>query len=156
MNLVQLASIIEDVDSTIKYLRDNNLLKKSLEHCGYPCYQVQEKNSTDNSFFRCRQCKRKFSIRTDSLFRKSKLTLKNLLLLIYLFSTGLSVTDTRKLLKDAVSERTIIQWYSYLREICSLVLLNTPITLGRNGSVIQIDEANIGAKRKYNRVTKGV
>ncbi len=151
MNLIQLASIIEDVGATIKYLRDKNLLKKSFQHCGYKCYEVQEKNASDNWIFRCRQCKTKFSIRRDSIFSKSKLTLKNLLLLVYLFATGLSVTDARKLLKDAVSERTIIQWFSYLREICSLVLLNTPIKLGRNGSVIQIDEAYIGAKRKYNR-----
>ncbi len=82
------------------------------------------------------------------------MTLKNLLLLVYLFATGLSVKDARKLLKNAVSERTIIQWYSYMREICSLALLHTPVSLGQNGSVVQIDEANIGAKRKYNRSYK--
>ena len=70
---------------------------------------------------------------------------------MYCFANNFSVTDARKLLKNIVSETSIIQWYTYLREICSLALLNTPVKLGANGSIVQIDEALIGAKRKYNR-----
>ena len=151
MNILQLAPIIQDVDVTIQYLRDNNLLKTSLEHCGEKCYQIRDRQKTDNWIFRCRKCRRKFSIRTDSIFSKSKLKLQHLLILVYSFANGFSVTCAKKLLKHVVSERTIIQWYSYLREICSVALLNTTITLGQNCSVVQIDEANIGSKRKYNR-----
>ncbi len=151
MNIIELAAIIQDVDFTIQYLRDNNLLKKSLKHCGHECYQIRHRKTSDNWIFRCRKCRRKFSIRKDSILSKSKLTLQHLLLLIYSFANGFSVSHAGTLLKCAVSQRTIIQWYSYLREICSLSLSNTPVYLGENGSVVQIDEANIGAKRKYNR-----
>ena len=61
------------------------------------------------------------------------------------------MTQAKKLLRVAVSEHSIIQWYTYLREICSLSLLYTPIKLGANGSVVQIDEAFIGSKREYSR-----
>ena len=151
MNIIELSSIIGDTDSTIKYLRHNNLLKQNHHHCGVPCLQIFDKNTSDSWIFRCRQCRKKFSIRTDSIFSKSKLTLANLLLLVYCFANSFSVTDAGKLLKNVVSEHSIIQWYVYLREICSLSLINTPIQLGANGSVVQIDEALVGNKRKYNR-----
>ncbi len=151
MNIIELSEIISDVDSTIKYLRANNLLKQSYDHCGQQCYEMFHASTSDNWTFRCRVCRKKFSIRTDSIFAKSRLKLSNLVLLVYCFSNGFSVTDSKKLLKDAVSERVIIQWFTYLREICSQSLLNTQITLGGNGSIVQIDECVIGAKRKYNR-----
>ncbi len=151
MNIIELSTIISDVESTIKYLRHNNLLKQSHDHCGAQCIQIFDRNTSDNWLFRCRVCRKKFSIRTDSIFSKSKLKLSSLLVLVYCLANNFSVTDARKLLKDVVSEHSIIQWYTYLREICNQSLLNTPITLGSNGSVVQIDEAVIGAKRKYNR-----
>ena len=152
MNIIQLATIIQDVDVTIQYLRGKNLLKKSFQHCGYEYYQIRQRKTSDNWIFRCRKCRRKFSISfQDSIFSKSKLRLQHLLLLVYSFANGFSVTGAKTLLKGVVSERTIIQWNSYLREICSLALLENDLTLGRNCSIVQIDKANIGSKRKYNR-----
>ncbi len=151
MNIVELSEAISDVESTIKYLRNKNLLRKSYDHCGQQCYELYHKSTSDNLTFRCKVCRKKFSIRQDSIFSKSRLKLQNLLVLVYAFANGFSVTDAKKLLHDVVSERSIIQWYSYLREVCSEALLNTPIQLGGNGSIVEIDEAVLGAKRKYNR-----
>ncbi len=151
MDIIQLSSVIRDVKSTVHYLRQKKLLKESFTHCRKPCLELFDKNKSDNWIFRCRQCRKKFSIRQDSLFSKSKLKLQHLVVILYAFSNGISVTQAKKLLKEAVSEHSIIQWYSYLREICSISLLYTPIRLGANGSVVQIDEAFIGSKRKYGR-----
>ncbi len=151
MDVIQLSSIIQDVKSTIQYLREKNLLPESFTHCGKQCIEILDKNTSDNVIFRCRQCRKKFSIRQDSMFSKSKLKLQHLLVLLYAFGSGFSVTQAKKLLQGGVSVHSIIQWYTYLREICSLSLLYTTIKLGRNGSVVQIDEAFIGSKRKYSR-----
>ncbi len=151
MDIIKLSSVIRDVRSTVNYLRQCNLLKIVHTHCKQQCLEIMDKKISDNWIFRCRQCRKKFSIRQDSIFTKSKLKLQNLVVLLYAFSSGFSVTQAKKLLKQAVSERSIIQWYTYLREICSLSLIYTPIKLGANRSVLQIDEASIGAKRKYSR-----
>ncbi len=151
MDIIQLSSVIRDVSSTVRYLRDNKLLKNSYTHCGKECLELFHKSVSDNLIFRCRRCRKKFSIRQDSIFSKSKLKLQHLVVLLYAFSSGFSVTQAKKLLKEGVSEHSIIQWYTYLREICSLSLLYTPIQLGHNGSVVKIDEVFIGAKRKYGR-----
>ncbi len=151
MDIIKLSTIIGDVRSTVNYLRKTKLLKQSHRHCGEECTEIVDKKISDNWIFRCRRCRKKFSIRQDSFFTKSKLKLQHLVVLLYSFSSGFSVTQAKKLLKQAVSEHSIIQWYTYLREICSLSLLYTPIKLGANRSVVQIDEACIGAKRKYSR-----
>ncbi len=151
MDIIKLSSVIRDTKSTIVYLRQNNLLKEGHEHCGKQCLEIADKTISDNWIFRCRHCRKKFSIRQDSMFSKSKLKLQHLLVLLYSFSSGFSVTQAKKLLKEGVSQHSIIQWYTYLREICSLSLLYTPIRLGANGSVVQIDEAFIGSKRKNSR-----
>ncbi len=151
MNIVELSSIISDNESTIKYLRHNSLLKQTHDHCGVECIQIYDGKISDKWIFRCRVCRKKFSLRTDSIFSKSKLPLSSLVVLVYCFANNFSITDARKLLNNLVSERSIIQWYTYLREICSQALLNNPVQLGSNGSIVQIDEALIGSKRKYNR-----
>ncbi len=151
MDIRKLSSVIQDVKSTIIYLRQNKLLKKSYQHCGKQCLEIVDKTISDKWIFRCRQCRKKFSIRLDSIFSKSKLKLQNLVVILYAFSSGLSVKHTKTFLKQEVSQHSIIQWYTYLREICSLSLLYTPIKLGANRSVVQIDEAFIGSKRKYSR-----
>ncbi len=151
MDIIKLSSIIQDVKSTIQYLREKKLLKQSHQHCHKQCFEIHEKNISDKWTFRCRECRKKFSIRQGSIFSKSKLKLQHLVVLLYSFSSGFSVTQAKKILKCAVSEHSIIQWHTYLREICSLSLIYTPIKLGGNRSVVQIDEAFIGSKRKYSR-----
>ncbi len=108
MNIIDLSVIIGDIDLTIAYLRDQKILKKSHNHCGKPCLQIFDKTTSDNWIFRCRQCRRKFSVRQDSIFSKSKLKLQNLLVLVYAFSNAFSVTQAGKLLKSTVSEHSII------------------------------------------------
>uniref|UniRef100_A0A914HGG1 Transposase n=1 Tax=Globodera rostochiensis TaxID=31243 RepID=A0A914HGG1_GLORO len=49
-----------------------------------------------------------------------------------------------------LSNRTVIDWNNFLREICSQQLLNNPIRLGGVGRVVQIDES-LMARRKYHR-----
>ncbi len=151
MDIIKLSSLIGDIKSTIVYLRQNNLLKQDNKHCGKQCLEIFDKTISDKWIFRCRQCRKKFSIRQDSMFSKSKLKLQHLIVLLFAFSSGFSVTQAKKLLNEGVSQHSIIQWYTYLREICSLSLLYTDIQLGGNGSVVQIDEAFIGSKRKYSR-----
>ena len=58
---------------------------------------------------------------------------------MYLWSgetTVKSAADT-----TGVSQKTIVQLYQYMRDVCSTKLLNTPSDLGGPGVVVQIDES---------------
>lgn len=53
--------------------------------------------------------------------------------------------------KADTGEKTAIQMYQYLRDVCSIKLLQIPIQLGGPGIVVQIDESLFNHKAKYNR-----
>ncbi|GFO41935.1 hypothetical protein PoB_006844000 [Plakobranchus ocellatus] len=57
--------------------------------------------------------------------------------------------DFLRLSLPGLSEKTIIQWYSYFRDICSNWLVNNPYQIGGVGQHVEIDESLI-AKRKNN------
>jgi len=50
----------------------------------------------------------------------------------------------------SVSTAMVVQWYTYLRDICSWYLLNAPpVALGGPGQVVQVDETLL-TRTKYN------
>jgi hypothetical protein len=40
-----------------------------------------------------------------------------------------------------IGEKTVIQLFQYLRDVCSTKLLSTPVELGGPGVIVQIDES---------------
>ena len=68
---------------------------------------------------------------------------------MYLWSgetTVKSAADT-----TGVSQKTIVQLYQYMQDVCSTKLLNTPPDLGGPGVVVQIDKSLFNHKSKYQR-----
>ena len=95
---------------------------------------------SDRVCWYCTQCYTKKSIRKDSFFDKSRLTLQKWLLLMYMWVRQYPVTDACE--EAEVTEHTAIDIYQWLRETCSQTLLNgPPIILGGQQSVVQIDES---------------
>ncbi|VDI57254.1 Hypothetical predicted protein [Mytilus galloprovincialis] len=88
-------------------------------------------------------------IHTGSFFEKSKVTLNKWLYAIYLWSQERKVNTVVK--QVDIGEKTVIQMYQYLLDVCSTKLLNTPIELGGPGVVVQIDDCLFNHKSKYNR-----
>ncbi len=69
----------------------------------------------------CPTCKTRKSIRVGSFFSKSKITLWQWLLLVYLWARNYPVTDAAE---DAdVSLGTAIDVFQWLREVCTTRLL---------------------------------
>ena len=151
LNVLQLAQILSSVSETISYLRNKGLLAKNMFHCGRECYENRNPNTSDTVMFQCKVCRKKISVREGSIFSRSRLPLKTLLVLIHSFANSLSMTETMKLLVGAINKNTVVQWFTYLREICSQYLVSHPVVLGQNGAVVQMDEALVGRKRKYHR-----
>lgn len=48
-----------------------------------------------------------------------------------------------------LSNKTICQWFSFFRDVCSHWLQTHPFQLGGQGVIVEIDESLV-AKRKYN------
>ncbi|PIK52320.1 hypothetical protein BSL78_10776 [Apostichopus japonicus] len=88
------------------------------------------------------------SVRKNSWFEKSNLTIKELLQFTYWWS--------RKVPQDflehelGLSSATCVDWAYFAREVCEQVILNTSSQIGGSGIHVKIDESKFG-KRKYNR-----
>ena len=63
---------------------------------------------------------------------------------------GSSISDAAA--EAEVDDGTAIDVYHWLREICSSALLRTPIVLGGNGIVVQIDESVFSHKPKVKKI----
>jgi hypothetical protein len=57
----------------------------------------------------------------------------------HLWSPGTKVNSVERQVQ--IGEKTVIQMFQYLRDVCSTKLLSTPVELGGPGVVVQIDES---------------
>ena len=51
----------------------------------------------------------------------------------------------------AVSAKTLVDFYNFLREVCSAALIRNPVQLGGPSRIVQIDESLFAHKPKYHR-----
>lgn len=150
MDLLQLGAIYTDTDKTIDFLRENGLLVTEYRCCQNLCSEVKSKSS-DGREFACKICKKRYSIRTGSFFKNARIKIRYLLLLIFLFAADTELCTCVKLVSHKISQKSISQWFAFLREVCSTALLNTPNVIGGPGHIVEVDESALGRKRKYFR-----
>ena len=83
-------------------------------------------DSIDGYHWKCQssRSRKAKSIRVGSFFSNSKLSLGDLLQIIYCWPLGMSVSTTSTILD--VSQPTIVDWYNLLKEECSAKLLRLP------------------------------
>ena len=103
---------------------------------------------SDGASWRCTVCKGRKSIRDNSFFSKSKLILQKWLILIFWWSRQFPVTSAASTAEVDVG--TAVDVCRWLREVCTTKLLQTPVILGGQGVVVQIDESLFRHKPKVN------
>ncbi len=142
-----------DIDETVAWFRRHRLLHSlppPCPNCGMDMTEVQSSRGTgDGLMWRCpthKGCKQ--GIHQGSFFEQSRLELRVLAMLLYLWSLEVPVEVTTTL--TSVSEHTVIQWFQYFRDACSWYFENFPEQIGGPGHVVQMDES-VMVKRKYGR-----
>lgn len=107
-------------------------------------------DKTDGLIFACnkRSCRQRKSIRVNSFFEQSKMSLYNCLLFIHLFSKNYP----QKLIIDdfPFSNKTAVDWSKFCRELCVCHFESNMAVIGGEGSTVEIDET-MAVKRKYDR-----
>ena len=106
----------------------------------------RQQAGSDGVCWWCTSCKTTRSIRTNSFFAKSKLTLQQWFLLIVWWARQYPVGVASA--EAEVTETTACQVYEWLREVCSTTLLQTPIILGGPGVIVQVDKSQFRHKPK--------
>ena len=122
-----------------------HLLVKEHYCCDELCTQVKSKSS-DGCEWCCKRCNSRFTIRIKSFFYSVHISLSVLIMLTYLFASKASVSSVQTTLKQKIGKKSIIQWFTFLREVMSTYLLRHAIKLGGIGNIVEIDESVIGRK----------
>lgn len=90
----------------------------------------------------------KVSIREGSWLKDAKLTLEQIIELMYLWSQGFTNKEIEHELK--LSNKTIVEWTIFFRECITCSILKHSEQIGGEGIEVEIDESKFG-KRKYYR-----
>ena len=151
LRYLEFSKIISDNKKTIEFLREKRLLHRNFYCCQEECSLVSDTyGSSDQQVFQCNICLKRHSIRCNSFFFKSRLTLQVLLSILYYFCAGSTITEVSKILVGEVSKKSILQWYNYYRDVMTTYLVQNPVEFSRH-CTIHVDETAIGGKRKYQR-----
>ena len=140
-----------DTETIVDKLRSIRLIRPQLR-CPL-CNELMrdcKDASTDGYIFSCdkRTCRKRRSIRLNSFFERSKLSLCDCMLFIHLWSKKYS----EQLIADeySFSNKTIVDWSRFCRDLCVHHFESADSVIGGPGIIVEIDETLI-VKRKYNR-----
>ena len=149
VNILEVAPFFSDTLKCIEYFRGNNLLLQDFFCCGQPATKVMDITISDRQHFQCKICRKRTSIRIKSFWEKSKLQLTVLLAILYFFANGSTVLQVEKFLAGKCTHKSIIQWFTYFRDIMTTYFRNNQIVF--TNCTVHIDETCIGGKCKYQR-----
>ena len=105
----------------------------------------------DKTVWRCSEHKKsKKTIRANSFLENHHISEEQFITIVFLWSNEISVEAATTLIE--ISEQTIIQWYQYLRDVCSHYLFTNPIKIRGEGRVVQVDESQITKRKNKGRI----
>lgn len=148
-NIFSIIDIVKDHSSSILFLQSKGILRFGFQcqECLIDMSLIKDNSAIDRHCFRCKECRKKKSIRHGSFLSKSKLELRHFIMLIYFWSTKTHAGAMQTHL--SLSNVSIVVWTKFIREVCSSKLMNLNPKIGGPGKIIQIDESVI-YKAKYN------
>ncbi|XP_050066193.1 uncharacterized protein LOC126555295 [Aphis gossypii] len=134
----------------------NNILKCKNGHFAKLC---PHGDYADGFVWRCRQwsttnnrkkirCDFKQSIRKDTFFNKSHLSIYQIVMFSYLWTENVSLSFIRKQIE--IAQQSAVDWASFHREVVFDGMILRHEKIGGVGKVVEIDESKFG-RRKYYR-----
>ncbi len=152
MHFRELAEITHSVEATIEFLRESGILHRTPPNCpacGRSMTEVKDNEKNDGRVWRCPTHKsEKRSIRRNSFLENARVKLDDFVILTYLWAANATVKLTAEVTE--LSKPTVIDWFNFLRDVCTNWMRDHPPIVGGIGHVVEIDESVV-SKAKYNR-----
>lgn len=159
-------------ESCIDFLMEEGVIEKMMlcpgpmingkrnTYCGKEMLLRTVKDRVDGKTWRCRKVHKvikgemmytvkdvKVSIRNQSWIEYSKLTLEEIIMFIYLWSTG--YTCSKIMHELSFTKRTVTEWSWFCRETCMAAMLQNCNKIGGPGIEVEIDESKFGRRKYY-------
>ena len=132
----------------------NKVLFSFRENCPRCCDGTvnlwKDNSAPDGHIWHCsnRRCRYKVTVRKHSFFAGSHLSFATISKVIYFWAHKYPQEIVIHELQ--ISHTTVVDFYNFCREVCSIVLERDSEPIGGPGKIVEIDESKFG-KRKYNR-----
>jgi ISXO2-like transposase domain len=140
----------------INYLKEKHLLKSEMlcTYCRIRMKWSPAPRLPDKYVWRCHNmaCEHKNttkSIRSESIFERSKVDLRRFIHVIYLWSIETPLNNILGLTR--LTRCKAIACYTFFRLTCSFYFEKTPVSLGGQGIICSIDESCFSTRQKYHR-----
>lgn len=141
-------------EKLIKFCQTLGLLPSIMkEPCsqGHTTWKIGVNSRACDQFsWRCITCRSTRTLRDNTFFSHSKLTLQQVMDLMYYWSQGLDSHIHTARHCGITGDATIVDWKNFIRDICVEHCLKYPAMIGGVGHIVEIDESAWG-KRKHNR-----
>lgn len=131
----------------IDWLTDKQLIAGvRICSCGKKMNVVKTYDRTDPIKFECRSKghRNEISIRKNSWFSGSNLTMEEIIKITYWWTAGLTQQQIRHQVRTATN--TSVDWDMFHREACEVYLMDHSEMLGGVGVRVQIDESKFGKR----------
>ena len=143
-------------ESIITWLQEMEIIARSAvcQQCQNEMTLISCNDRSDGYKWQCRKTingkrhKVEASIRKNSWFDNSNMTLTEILKFTYWWCVGLDQTQIISQLK--VSPNTGVDWAMFCREVCLTTIEMKTEKIGGEGKRVRVDESKVG-KRKYHR-----
>ncbi|KAF8789568.1 Replication-associated protein like [Argiope bruennichi] len=155
VNLRYLYGLVKDKE-TFEFCMKAGLIANKYEccKCGKDMKLVERHDISDGFEWRCKSKVKgqmhdvKRSAKKGSFYKLSRMTLKEILVQVYLWVTPSKVDFNMK--ESKCSSKTVCDYRSYCREVCVVEMIESSMKVGGSGVTVEIDESKFG-KRKFNR-----
>ena len=105
-------------------------------------------NDSNILFFRCHPCKKEQSIRAGSFFSQAKLSITQIIDIMYAYSY--EKASYKSLAREIrIESEAICNWRNFIRDVYAEHLIRNPVRIGGAGHTVEIDESAF-VKRKNN------
>ncbi len=128
----ELTGVINSIESSIKFLRDRQVLHTKppiCPVCGRNMTEIKDNGRGDRRVWRCKSHKdAKKSIRYGSPLEKSHLKLEDFIVLTYLWAAKGTIKMTAEC--TGMSKKSVITWFKFYRDVCAIWMASNPPVIG--------------------------
>ena len=154
--MFDLGTLTKDYASTSTWLREHDLMYKGMKCEGCRLWETEvldKDRKLDGHNWKCSRCKQKTSVRKGSFFQQSHLKLATIVRIMYLFVMNVPLMVAKQMLGGEVGKTCLMDWYNFMRDICTSHLQRHPVRLGgaADDDIVEVDESLYKRKNKYHR-----